>query len=187
MYLEIDGKGYELVSSTEEGIILDLKNPALPTIYAHPLISMEEVKTYIRQQTFRFPSIEKREITLEFMHMDLFDKKTAVKITRGNKFDCFEKGDMVYCQIKKNEIINEEKLQEKIAGKIFEQFILNRVSHWEEELGYLISQISFRKLRSSPYVVDKSEKSITFNKKNIALSKQMNDSLVFNSMDELLK
>ncbi|MGV6944114.1 hypothetical protein [Sphingobacterium kyonggiense] len=179
MYLEIDGQGYELISSSEAGISLDFKNPELPIIYAHPLQSIDQVKSFVRAFKKPNPFVHTSPVSnLEFLQINIFDSKVAVKIVRASKFSCFWKGDMATCSLPNRMDMENDDIQEKIADHLFEQFIRHRVSYWEEELNVLIGEIHFRKMQRQHFSLKKENSDLTFNKNNKQCTKRINDYMV---------
>lgn len=179
MYLEIDGQGYELISSSVAGISLDFKNPELPIIYAHPLQSIDQVKSFVRAFKKPNPFVHTSPIShLEFLQINIFDSKVAVKIVRAPKFSCFWKGDMATCSLPNRMDMENDDIQEKIADHLFEQFIRHRVSYWEEELNVLIGEIHFRKMQRQHFSLKKENSDLTFNKNNKQCTKRINDYMV---------
>lgn len=179
MYLEIDGQGYELISSSEAGISLDFKNPELPIIYAHPLQSIDQVKSFVRAFKKPNPFVQTSPVSnLEFLQINIFDSKVAVKIVRAPKFSCFWKGDTATCSLPNRMDMGNDIIQEKIADHLFEQFIQHRVSYWEEELNVLIGEIHFRKMQRQHFSLKKENSDLTFNKNNKQFTKRINDYMV---------
>lgn len=179
MYLEIDGQGYELISSSEAGISLDFKNPELPIIYAHPLQSIDQVKSFVRAFKKPNPFVHASPISnLEFLQINIFDSKVAVKIVRSTKFSCFWKGDMATCSLPNRMDMGNDSIQEKIADHLFEQFIRHRVSYWEEELNVLIGEIHFRRMQRQHFSLKNENCDLTFNKNNKQFTKRINDYMV---------
>ncbi|MGN5954445.1 hypothetical protein ACP6L2_07505 [Sphingobacterium lactis] len=179
MYLEIDGQGYELISSSEAGISLDFKNPELPIIYAHPLQSIDQVKSFVRAFKKPNPFVHTSSVShLEFLQLNIFDSKVAVKIARAPKFSCFWKGDMATCSLPNRMDMGNDVIQKKIADYLFEQFIQHRVSYWEEELNVLIGEIHFRKMQRQHFSLKKENSDLTFNKNNKQFPKRINDYIV---------
>lgn len=179
MYLEIDGQGYELISSSEAGISLDFKNPELPIIYAHPLQSIDQVKSFVRAFKKPNPFVHTPPVAnLEFLQINIFDSKVPVKIVRASKFSCFWKGDMATCSLPSRIDIANDSIHEKIADHLFELFIRHRVSYWEEELNVLIGEIHFRKMQKQHFNIKNEHTDLTFNKNNKQFPKRINDYFV---------
>lgn len=186
MLIKVDEKDYNLLTTEKREIRIANLQEDIPTVYAHAQNSLYEVATYIRQfqQSSAFQVAS--ESMLEFFRIDLFGKKYPVKIIRNEEFQPYIKADLVYCSAKANTDIQQEKFAENLREQLFQQYVLQRISHWEEQLNVLSNDINFRVLKASPYKTNAETANITFNKQIKDLSLRTIDYFVFSAILPLL-
>jgi|GEM_PF-1023311 len=186
MLIKVDDKDYNLLTTEKREIRILNLHEDVPTVYAHAQNSLDEVAAYIRQfqQSSAFQVVP--ESMLEFFRIDLFGKKYPVKIIRNEDFQPYIKADLVYCSAKANTDIQQTKFAENLREQLFQQYVLQRVSHWEEQLNVLANDIHFRMLKASPYKTNVDNANITFNKQIKDLSLRTIDYFVFSAILPLL-
>lgn len=186
MLIKVDEKEYKLFTTERKEIRIAHHQDETPTVFAHAQHSMDEVAAYIRQFQQDLSVYPQTESMLEFFRIALFGKKYPVKIVRNEQFKPFIKADLVHCSAKANTDIQQEKFAEDLRQQLFEQYILQRVGHWEEQLNILTNNISFRVLKANPFKTNCANRNITFNKHIKDLPLRSIDYFVFSAILPLL-
>lgn len=187
MFIEIEGTYYELVGTSEAGIRIARTGAQKKTIYAQPGISMDEIKAYIRQfakEQVADPTED--EERLSFFTLELFDKKYNVRLLPDSHQKPFIKKELILAGANLFRRRERSKIEDDIRSQLFEQTILDLVGSWEEELGILVDQVSFRKLSRSHYTMQQDPKQLTFSKHNVLLSRRLNEYIVAMAMTDLV-
>jgi hypothetical protein len=83
MNIPIAGKDYKLISTDQDGIYIDYTDPDLPIIYAHALISIDDVISYIKEcKPIALKKSSEAVIPLEYFKVHVFNQLYPVKIHR---------------------------------------------------------------------------------------------------------
>src|SRR5690606_19346158 len=148
MIVNIDNQEYFLVRSDNQGIRIDYDANNTPILYAHALYNLNELVLLVRQFKKKKSNNSKSAI-LEFIYIELFQEKQPVKIIRnGTQKPFFKNNIAVVCTSSRTNISHINFIQ-KIREQLFEQFILGKVSYWEDKLKVMSNQITFRLMKSN--------------------------------------
>lgn len=112
-------------------------------------------------------------------HVVVFDKQWPVKIISSKKTS-FIKDGIIHCYSKNRRLSDGEQL--RLKEELLQQVVLQNVGYWEEMLDLLIPRITFRKLKGKPYIVQRQNEGICFNKQLLSLPLQVLTFCVFQSV-----
>lgn len=185
MIIQIENKSYKLISTDDESIRLDHKNPDLPVIYAATTLPLDEVVLFVKQFSKKNklkPKVD--SISLEFFTINLFDKSFSVKPLSDGHSKPYLKNNIIYYSKPALLFKSNEKLTKFIVEYIFEQTILNLCAKWEEKLQILVEEVNFKKLKTNYFTTDGSK--IVFNRNNEKFNLRINEYLLFCAILKLL-
>lgn len=184
MYIWIDQIKYALHCHPSSEIrLVQPADGELPVIYAPANCSLQRIKQYLRWRPK--PAASTAEPALPEVMVDqvpLFGQIFPIRLQKNTATKIRWAANRVYCDENWYNRSSASLRTDRITRTLFEQFIRQAVSQWEDDLNILTGEVRSRRMTKSLYRVNLRNRDMVFNVHNIRLSLAHNECIVASAL-----
>lgn len=187
MHIWIDQTPYELrCHHSEEIHVVPSQDNTIAVIYAPPECSLERIRQYLRWRSeIDLAQSNASPAKLRFDYIEIFDQRFPIQLLSQKQATIKLIHNRIFCDHRWYHRVDHGHRAECITRHVFEQYILQLVSRWEEHLEVMAGRIKFRKMSKNLFKVDIPSGNIVFNRSNSRFPIRINEWLVANAMVSL--
>ncbi|HMR19619.1 MAG TPA: DUF45 domain-containing protein [Sphingobacterium sp.] len=181
--MELQGYPFEIIpDETCNSIQVRLSKNGKLQVIVHPQTPQKELITYLTKNLKQIKKKIDKSVPLEDnTSIHIFDSSYAVQIDH-NARTAYIRGKAVYV----NTLPTTEKQTERLKQKLLVAQITQIIGFWEEQLGFLLDEITLKTIPKRYFVVHRSKSQLVFSKKLVNLSLDMLQFVVAKSVFDYL-
>jgi|SRR5690606_3571109 len=184
MYIWIDQIKYALHCHPSSEIrLVQPAEGGLPVIYAPANCSLQRIKQYLRWGPTPAESTTEPALPAVMVdQMPLFGQIFSIRLQKNTATKIRWTANRIYCEENWYKRSSASLRADRITRTLFEQFIREAVSQWEDDLDILTGEIRTRRMTRSLYRVNLRNRDMVFNVQNSRLSLIHNECIVASAL-----